>query len=76
MIDTLLDTESLIIHLSCSLRAEAGDGDGGGWCWLGLARGNVQFSKIKLNVSCRVHQPAAGEGRRDSSDTLGTEPNL
>ena len=65
MIDTLLDTESLIIHLSCSLRAEAGDGGG-----------NVQFSKIKLNVSCRVHQPAAGEGRRDSSDTLGTEPNL
>ena len=33
---------------------------------LGLARGNVQFSKIKLNVSCRVHQPAAGrEGRRE-----------
>ena len=31
MIDTLLDTESLIIHLSCSLRAEAGDG--GGWAW-------------------------------------------
>ena len=31
MIDTLLDTESLIIHLSCSLRAE--DGDGGGWGW-------------------------------------------
>ena len=31
MIDTLLDTESLIIHLSCSLRAEAGDGGGWGW---------------------------------------------
>ena len=74
MIDTLLDTESLIIHLFSA---------GGGWGWgrLGLARGNVQFSKIKLNVSCRVHQPllpasGRGGGRRDSSDTLGTEPNL
>ena len=76
MIDTLLDTESLIIHLSCSLRAEAGDGEAGA----GARKCAVFQNKAKCVVSCppatAARQREGREGRRDSSDTLGTEPNL
>ena len=47
---------------------EAGAGAGASKC-------AVFQNKAKCVVSCPP-PPAAGEGRRDSSDTLGTEPNL